>query len=343
MGRLRRRARRGGRGRACRRGCRRAGRGADRVHRHPGEDGRQEDQRDQGGPHHHRPRPEGGQGPGRGCAEAGQGRHRQGRGRQDQARCSRTPAPPWRSSSTNRRTAPGARARRTAARADLDAGGNRARFPPRSALRRQMDRAAGIFVAADERIGRQAAVHERDQQVVYRAQADPSQLRAHPRGGADAEPDRRAARLLRGVPADERPARQPAACRAAGSVQVGIPDRRLRRARTARVRLLRAGGAEIRRRGVHPAGHDLCRAAEGHSAPDRLGRGRGHRRAVDPRHQGTARLHGRHAADDRQRHVHHQWHRARHRLADAPFARRVLRPRQGQDALVAASTCSRRG
>ena len=171
-------------------------------------------------------------------------------------------------------------------------------------------------------------------QVVYRAQADPSQLRAHPRGGADAEPDRRAARLLRGVPADERPAGQPAACRAAGSVQVGVPDRRLRRPRPARVRLLRTRGAEVRRRGVHPARHDLCRAAEGHSAPDRLGRGRGHRRAVDPRHQGTARLHGRHAADDRQRHVHHQWHRARHRLADAPLARRVLRPRQGQDPFV---------
>ena len=101
--------------------------------------------------------------------------------------------------------------------------------------------------------------------------------------------------------------------RAAGSVQVRLPDRRLRRPRPAGVRLLRAGGAEIRRRGVHPARHDLRRAAEGDPAPDRLGRGRGHRRALDPRHQGTARLHGRHAADDRQRHVHHQRHRARHR------------------------------
>ena len=94
---------------------------------------------------------------------------------------------------------------------------------------------------------------------------------------------------------------------------------------------------------MHPARHDLCRAAEGHPAPDRLGRGRGHRRALDPRHQGTARLHGRHAADDRQRHVHHQWHRARHRLADAPLARRVLRPRQGQDALVGQVSVRRAG
>ena len=41
------------------------------------------------------------------------------------------------------------------------------------------------------------------------------------------------------------------------------------------------------------------------------------------------------------RHVHHQRHRARHRLAAPPLARRVLRSRQGQDPLVAAS-CSTR-
>ena len=38
---------------------------------------------------------------------------------------------------------------------------------------------------------------------------------------------------------------------------LGVPDRRLRRPRPAGVRLLRAGRAEIRRRGVHPARHDL--------------------------------------------------------------------------------------
>ena len=51
-------------------------------------------------------------------------------------------------------------------------------------------------------------------------------------------------------------------------------------------------------------------------------------------HQGAGRLHGRHAAHDEERHLHHQRHRARHRLADAPLAGRLLRPRQGQDALV---------
>ena len=35
-----------------------------------------------------------------------------------------------------------------------------------------------------------------------------------------------------------------------------------------------------------------------------------------------------------ERHLHRQRHRARHRLADAPLAGRVLRPRQGQDAFV---------
>ena len=51
-------------------------------------------------------------------------------------------------------------------------------------------------------------------------------------------------------------------------------------------------------------------------------------------HQGAGRLHGRHAAHDGQRHLHRQRHRARHRLADAPLAGRVLRPRQGQDPFV---------
>ena len=85
---------------------------------------------------------------------------------------------------------------------------------------------------------------------------------------------------------------------------------------------------------VPAARHHLRRAAEGHAAPGRLGCRRGYRLALDPRHQGAGRLYGRHAVDDAQRHLHHQRHRARHRLADAPQPRRVLRPRQGQDALL---------
>ena len=45
--------------------CRRAGRGEGRVHRHARPPRRQEDQRHQGGARDHRPRPQGGQGPGR--------------------------------------------------------------------------------------------------------------------------------------------------------------------------------------------------------------------------------------------------------------------------------------
>ncbi len=62
-----------------------------------------------------------------------------------------------------------------------------------------------------------------------------------------------------------------------------------------------------------------------------MGRRRRDGRPVHPRHQGTRRLHGRHAAHDEERHFHHQRHRARHRLADASLARRVLRSRQGQE------------
>src|SRR5262249_48092734 len=47
-------------------------------------------------------------------------------------------------------------------------------------------------------------------------------------------------------------------------------------------------------------------------------------------HQGARRLHGRHAAHDVERHLRHQRHRARHRLADASLARRVLRHDRGK-------------
>ncbi len=100
------------------------------------------------------------------------------------------------------------------------------------------------------------------------------------------------------------------------------------------IRRLRVRAAEIRRRRVPPARHDLRGAAQGEAAPDRV-RGRGRdRREVGQGHQGAGCLHGRHSAHDQQRHVHRERHRARHRLADAPLARRVLRSRQGQDALL---------
>ena len=58
----------------------------------------------------------------------------------------------------------------------------------------------------------------------------------------------------------------------------------------------------------------------------------GDRRQDHPRHQGAGGLLRRHPADDGQRHVHHQRHRARHRLAAPPLAGRVL-PLGRQDPL----------
>ena len=106
-----------------------------------------------------------------------------------------------------------------------------------------------------------------------------------------------------------------------GHLPVGLPDQGLQRDRRPRVRQVRARAAEVRRRRVHAARHDLCRAAEGHAAPDRLRSRRGDRRALGQGHQGAGRLHGRHAPDDAARHLRRQRHRAGHRLPDAPLAR----------------------
>ena len=104
-----------------------------------------------------------------------------------------------------------------------------------------------------------------------------------------------------------------------------VPDLRFRRQVDARVRALRVRAAEVRRRRVHAARHDVCRAAEGEAAPDRVRCERGDGLEVDQGRQRAGRLHGRHAADDVERHVHHQRHRARDRFADASFAGRLLR------------------
>ena len=45
---------------------------------------------------------------------------------------------------------------------------------------------------------------------------------------------------------------------------------------------------------------------------------------IHPRHQGAGSLLRRHSADDAERHLHRQRHRARHRLPAPPFARRLL-------------------
>ena len=90
--------------------------------------------------------------------------------------------------------------------------------------------------------------------------------------------------------------------------------------------------AEVRRRRVPGARHDLRRAAQGDDPPRGLEQGPRDRRQDHPRHQGAGGLLRRHPADDGQRHVHHQRHRARHRQPAAPLAGRLL-PLGRQDAL----------
>ena len=80
-----------------------------------------------------------------------------------------------------------------------------------------------------------------------------------------------------------------------------------------------------------------CRAAQGHHPADDFRQGSRDRQQDHPRHQGTGSLLRRNSADDRERHVHHQRHRARHRQPVAPLARRVLR-----DAPTTAPTSSAR-
>ena len=77
-------------------------------------------------------------------------------------------------------------------------------------------------------------------------------------------------------------------------------------------------------------GLTYCSRAARQGAPHHHGQGsaEGHGEGSE----GAGGLHGRDPAHDRQRLVHHQRHRARHRLAAAPLARRVLRARPRQDA-----------
>ena len=111
-----------------------------------------------------------------------------------------------------------------------------------------------------------------------------------------------------------------------------LPDQGFRRDERARLRLVQPREAEVRRRRVPPARHDVRRADQGDDAAHGLRHPRG-RRAHRARHQGAGGLLRRDPADDGDRHLHHQRHRARRRLAAPPQPGRVLRSRQGQDAL----------
>ena len=135
------------------------------------------------------------------------------------------------------------------------------------------------------------------------------QLGVQVRQAAGAAPPAQAVQRVR-RDADCRPVRRPRG--AVPALRQGEPGPRRR------LRHLRQHGrpeAEVRRRRVPGARHDLRRAAEGDDPARGLEQGPRDRRQDHPRHQGAGGLLRRHPADDRERHLHHQRHRARHRHA----------------------------
>ena len=116
----------------------------------------------------------------------------------------------------------------------------------------------------------------------------------------------------------------------AGGFQVGLSDQGLQRDRLAGIRHLRARRAQVRRRGMPSARDDLRRAAEGQDPTGHLGRRE--RPALDQERQGAGSLLRRDSADDRQRDLHGQRHRAGNRLAAPSLARGIFRARQGPHA-----------
>ena len=148
--------------------------------------------------------------------------------------------------------------------------------------------------------------------------------------------------VVRRLPAKGRAAAEAQARRAAGGVPVRVPDRLAQRVRRDEVHRIQHGQARVRHARVPAARPDLRRrrareAADDHLRP-RVGAGED-----GQGDQGAGGLHGRSAAHDRLRLVHRQRHRARHRLAAAPLAGRVLRARQGQDALERQAAVLARG
>ena len=87
------------------------------------------------------------------------------------------------------------------------------------------------------------------------------------------------------------------------------------------------GEPEVRRRGMPSARDDLRRADQGQDPAGHLGRRE--RPPLDQERQGAGSLLRRDSADDRQRDLHGQRHRAGHRVAAPSLARGVLRARQG--------------
>ena len=149
---------------------------------------------------------------------------------------------------------------------------------------------------------------------------------------AGAVPAGNPARVVPRVPAGRNRVRVAQERRPAGRLHVDIPDFQPLGQRPPGIRRLFAAAAGVRRHRMPAARPDLLlRAArQGAADPDGQGSAQGDGQGS----QGAGSLHGRNPAHDRQRLVRHQRHGARHRVAAAPFAGRVLRARPRQDAFV---------
>jgi hypothetical protein len=120
--------------------------------------------------------------------------------------------------------------------------------------------------------------------------------------------------LLQGLPAARRSLHQAQAGGAAGCLQGGLPDRKLRRENRARFRQVRGHRDQDEPDGMPARGAVLCRAALRDLPPERRRRGS----------RGRC-LHGRSSAHDRAGQLHYQRRRARHRQPAAPLPGHLLR------------------
>src|SRR6185436_15996477 len=94
----------------------------------------------------------------------------------------------------------------------------------------------------------------------YWSQARSQVFRKNPGSRGDAEPDRGSEGVLRPIPADLRAPGRTARRGAADRFQVRVPDLGLLLDLDARIRQVRVRAAEVRRRRMPPARHDLCGA-----------------------------------------------------------------------------------
>ena len=328
---------------------RRGRRGEDRVHRRPHRRRREQDQRHQGGPRDHRPRPQGGQGPRRGRAQDRQGRRLQGRGRghQEEARRGRRQGRaqvvrcrlafmspmthvlgvPSRTRRRCLRPAPCGSSERVRLGAESPLVCSRAASAPRGVSVDSVGPSAGDRRSAVTSGGNPMASAI---QSNFRIRKNLGRVDRDHRGSRTSSTSRSRVYdkfLQSNVPPSEREE-----IGLQGVFRSVFPIKDFNGTSELVFVSLQPREAEVRRRRVPPARHDVRGADQGDDAADDLRHPRG-RRAHRARHQGAGGLLRRDPADDGDRYVHHQRHRARRRQPAAPQPRRLLRSRQGQDAL----------